>query len=251
MADTELRRGQLLTRLREQRLWTRERLAKEAGVSTTTVTQAEHGRTHVRLGTIRKLAEALDINPQELLYPEEDREPALPKAERAAEEPEQRREASLLDDPRIVAVLREWGYETHEEHRTAFQDFDPGIDKKGIPRGIERAEEKLQQDLNELLRELRRPTNYKKLFPERSSFSKADELGSDHIQVLRASYASKLRREVRRIYERRFRALESFGEALYDAGRTKAFLVPARRLNIVKAAREHALEKAFEGQEAG
>lgn len=164
---------------------------------------------------------------------------------------EEQREPSLLSDPRIVVLLREWGYQTDEEYKNTFQDFDPDIDEKGMPRGLERAEEKLQQDFNELLRELGRPTNYKKLFPERSSFPEADDPGSAHIQVLRASYASKLRREVRRVYERRFRALESFGEALYDAGRTKNFLVPARRRGIVKAARDHALEVAFAKQQAG
>jgi transcriptional regulator with XRE-family HTH domain len=68
----EERRGQLVTRLRERRLWTRERLAQEAGVSVTTVTGVEEGRTRVRLGTIEKLSGALGTDPLELLHPEED-----------------------------------------------------------------------------------------------------------------------------------------------------------------------------------
>jgi transcriptional regulator with XRE-family HTH domain len=69
VTEAELR-GRLITRLRENRLWTREKLAREAGVSTTTVSQAETGRTLVRLGTVRKLAEALDVDPIRLLHPE-------------------------------------------------------------------------------------------------------------------------------------------------------------------------------------
>ena len=67
-------RGRLITRLREDRLWTREELAKHAGVTPTTVTQAEAGRTHVRLRTIGKLADALGVPPARLLRPTEEKE---------------------------------------------------------------------------------------------------------------------------------------------------------------------------------
>ena len=65
----EERRGRLVTRLREQRLWTRERLAHEAGVSVTTISGVEEGRTRVRLGTVEKLSKALGVNPLDLLHP--------------------------------------------------------------------------------------------------------------------------------------------------------------------------------------
>ncbi len=68
----EERRGRLVTHLRERRLWTRERLAQEAGMSVTTVTGVEEGRTRVRLGTIEKLSGVLGVDPLELLHPEED-----------------------------------------------------------------------------------------------------------------------------------------------------------------------------------
>jgi transcriptional regulator with XRE-family HTH domain len=67
----EERRGEAVTRLRERKLWTREKLAQEAKVSPTTVTGVEEARTRVRLGTIRKLAEALEVDPMEILHPEE------------------------------------------------------------------------------------------------------------------------------------------------------------------------------------
>jgi transcriptional regulator with XRE-family HTH domain len=78
LVSREEERGQRIAQLREERLWTRERLAKEAAVSTTTVTQAEQGLTHIRLATIGKLAKALGVDPQELLHPKALAPPSSP-----------------------------------------------------------------------------------------------------------------------------------------------------------------------------
>ena len=67
-------RGQLITRLREDHLWTREELAKRAGVTPTTVSLAEGGHTRVRLSTIGKLANALGVPATRLLRPTEEKE---------------------------------------------------------------------------------------------------------------------------------------------------------------------------------
>ncbi len=94
----EEERGRLITQLREQRLWTREKLAKEADVSPTTVAQAEEGRTHIRLGTIGKLGRALEVNPQVLLHP---KAPApSPEAE------QERRHAGVEGLANIQALVR-------------------------------------------------------------------------------------------------------------------------------------------------
>ena len=59
-----------LTILREDRMWTQGRLAKEAGVSPTTVSGIESGRiSRPHFGTVKKLARALDVDPRELLSP--------------------------------------------------------------------------------------------------------------------------------------------------------------------------------------
>src|SRR5919199_1749857 len=59
-----------LTILREDRMWTQARLAEEAGVSPTTVSGIENGRiSRPHFGTIKKLARALGVDPQELLSP--------------------------------------------------------------------------------------------------------------------------------------------------------------------------------------
>src|SRR3989337_2567235 len=53
---------------REERMWTQGRLAEEAGVSPTTVSGIESGRiSRPHFGTLRKLAGALGVEPEELL----------------------------------------------------------------------------------------------------------------------------------------------------------------------------------------
>ena len=54
--------------LRESRMWTQMRLAEEAGVSPTTVSGIENGRiSRPHFGTVRKLAIALRVEPEDLL----------------------------------------------------------------------------------------------------------------------------------------------------------------------------------------
>jgi transcriptional regulator with XRE-family HTH domain len=54
--------------LRESRMWTQVRLAEAAGVSPTTVSGIENGRiTRPHFGTVRKLAVALEVKPEDLL----------------------------------------------------------------------------------------------------------------------------------------------------------------------------------------
>jgi transcriptional regulator with XRE-family HTH domain len=57
-----------LMSIRERRMWTQARLADEAGVSPTTVSGIESGRiSRPHFGTLRKLARALGVEPEELL----------------------------------------------------------------------------------------------------------------------------------------------------------------------------------------
>jgi len=60
--------GRNLAALREGRMWTQIRLAEEAGISPTTVSGIESGRiSRPHFGTLRKLAMALGVEPEELL----------------------------------------------------------------------------------------------------------------------------------------------------------------------------------------
>ena len=62
--------GRKLVVIRERRMWTQARLADEAGVSPTTVSGIERGRiSRPHFGTLRKLALALEVEPEELVSP--------------------------------------------------------------------------------------------------------------------------------------------------------------------------------------
>jgi transcriptional regulator with XRE-family HTH domain len=62
--------GRNLVAIRERRMWTQARLAEEAGVSPTTVSGIESGRiSRPHFGTLRKLARALGVEPEELVSP--------------------------------------------------------------------------------------------------------------------------------------------------------------------------------------
>ena len=67
MSDTKLRR---LTR---ERAWSIRELAQRAGVSTDTIYSLEHGRREWAWPrTVRKLAEALEVEPKDLMKGEEE-----------------------------------------------------------------------------------------------------------------------------------------------------------------------------------
>jgi len=70
--DEQERRGRLIQRLRERKLWTREKLSREAGVSLTTIIDSEEGRTQMRIGTASKIANALEVDPLSILHPPAD-----------------------------------------------------------------------------------------------------------------------------------------------------------------------------------
>ncbi len=66
--------GEKIKRLREDREWTQPRLAVEAGVAVSAVSQIENGRRSPNVGTLDKLAGALDVEMADLF-----REPEFPK----------------------------------------------------------------------------------------------------------------------------------------------------------------------------
>ena len=59
--------GQKLKAIRTWRLLTQEELAERAGVSAATVVNVERNKQEPQFRTIRKLAEALSVDPTELL----------------------------------------------------------------------------------------------------------------------------------------------------------------------------------------
>jgi transcriptional regulator with XRE-family HTH domain len=59
--------GQKIQRLRSRRLWLIGDLAEKSGVHRNTISKLENDRGGAYPETIRKLAEALDVEPTELL----------------------------------------------------------------------------------------------------------------------------------------------------------------------------------------
>lgn len=60
--------GKKLLFIRRSRMWTQGRLAEESGVSPTTVSGIESGKiSRPHFGTLRKVAEALGVEPEELM----------------------------------------------------------------------------------------------------------------------------------------------------------------------------------------
>jgi XRE family transcriptional regulator, regulator of sulfur utilization len=63
--------GQRLRELRVQRALSLRALGERSGVSFATINNLENGNRPARLATIRKLAESLDVEPNELMKGEE------------------------------------------------------------------------------------------------------------------------------------------------------------------------------------
>jgi len=64
--------GQRLRQLRVERALSLRALAQRSGVAFDTINKLELGHRPARLVTIRKLAEALDVQPKELMKGEEE-----------------------------------------------------------------------------------------------------------------------------------------------------------------------------------
>jgi transcriptional regulator with XRE-family HTH domain len=67
LAEAVVYIGEGLRRLREARALRQEDLAKRAGIGKNTVYRIEKNRTEPHMTTIRKLADALGVDPRELV----------------------------------------------------------------------------------------------------------------------------------------------------------------------------------------
>jgi transcriptional regulator with XRE-family HTH domain len=65
--ETVVHIGERLRQLREERALRQEDLAKLAGIGKNTVNRIEKNRTEPHMTTIRKLADALKVDPAELI----------------------------------------------------------------------------------------------------------------------------------------------------------------------------------------
>ena len=109
--------GEILVAIRRRRMWTQARLADEAGVSPTTVSGIESGRiSRPHFGTLRKLAGALEVEPEEFVSlpgPEEGEAPSALSLEWAMSSAEEEFERGLegASIERLNSLLGELGEE--------------------------------------------------------------------------------------------------------------------------------------------
>ncbi len=127
--------GEHLVNLRRSRMWTQGRLAREAGVSPTTVSGIETGKiARPHFGTLQKLARALDVDPQLLLPSEEplDREGSKLLSlhwARSVEEEEFERELEEASLDRLQSLARELGEERKRLQRL-YGEFPEGSEQR-------------------------------------------------------------------------------------------------------------------------
>ncbi len=127
--------GEHLVNIRRLRMWTQGRLAREAGVSPTTVSGIETGKiAHPHFGTLQKLARALDVDPQLLLLSEEplNREgPELLSLQwaRSVEEEEFERELEEASLGRLKSLARELK-EERERLQRLYGEFPEGSEQR-------------------------------------------------------------------------------------------------------------------------
>jgi len=109
--------GKNLVAIRERRMWTQVRLAEEAGVSPTTVSGIESGRiSRPHFGTLRKLARALGVEPEELVSSSDAVEGGAPSTlslewAMSSGEEEFERELEGASIERLNSLFRELGEE--------------------------------------------------------------------------------------------------------------------------------------------
>src|SRR5215218_317761 len=109
--------GRRLVAMRARRMWTQGRLAEEAGVSPTTVSGIESGRiSRPHFGTLRKLAGALGVEPEELVISSGAVEADAPSAlslewAMSSGEEEFERELEGASIERLNSLFRELGEE--------------------------------------------------------------------------------------------------------------------------------------------
>ncbi len=126
--------GERLENIRRLRMWTQARLAREAGVSPTTVSGIETGKIgRPHFGTLGKLARALDVPPEELLdshKPTEQQNPAPLSLGWARETGEPEFESGLEDASldRLDDLSRELDTE-QERLQILFGEFPEGSEQ--------------------------------------------------------------------------------------------------------------------------
>ena len=127
--------GKRIRSIRRLRMWNQRKLAQEAGVSPTTVSGIETGRiSKPHFGTLRKLAQVLDVDPQALLSSEESAQqkpPALLSLQwaRSVEEEEFERRLEEASLERLESLSRQLKEERGRLQRL-YGEFPEGSEQR-------------------------------------------------------------------------------------------------------------------------
>jgi transcriptional regulator with XRE-family HTH domain len=222
-------------RMRREKGLSQQELAVLAGVGQDSISAIETGKHEPHPRTLRKLANALDVEVADFF-----REPAVP----------------LAEAPREVgqtSLSTEW-LETHGGRRLLMSDEEivrnfgrlaSGPDREAIP-------DRFEQEWNETVREEASVENaLTKEWTRGGSLLPQPEEGPSVVRRAfdRHKEYSRLKREVLRSYGRYYRALGAFSKFLYFGGQADDYVIVNKRPQAVEAERAatRALqEEAFE-----
>ena len=245
MARVEL--GERIASLREEQALTQADLAERARISPSTLSQIESGkvpRPHV--GTVRKIARALGIEPQDLRKAEE---PALAgKAEApstAGPSPEEQW------SPRVKQWLKKHGATRvlmpDEEVVKNFERLASGSNRQAIPERFEREWHNAVKEEDAIRAALTKEwVDNGDLYQEA-----ADGLRGFERASARMKEYTRLKREISRHYGRYRRGLEAFSKSVFYSGMADDFIFSSRSPQTAEAVRKAVREmqrEAFENE---
>lgn len=199
-----------LRRLRKERGLTQAKLAVQAGLDPSSLSQIETGARRPNTRTLEKLAGVLGVEVADL----------FPKAQSSLP-----LEQPLISLPAIQEWLRANGHMTEDEFLGYAERLDLDIDEEGVPRGLEHALDGLRLTCNYLEGQLNQRPILDVLFPRQSR-----GVGEEAIKELfkQNTDAWKLRAELRHEYLVRELALMNYGRRLHAEGITSDHLMYAR-----------------------
>ena len=238
--------GREIRRIREAKGLSQTKAAAAADMGPSGLSQIETGARNPSAVTLNKIASALGVGVADL----------FPKGQASLpfdDVGEQRREPSLLDDPRIRGWFRESGLRlptiTEAEFRERVRGIVPGIDGDGNPTRIVEFVGGVMREQAEAHVFLWSPEKYRGLGP---LLPVDPDAPAAEQKQQRREQLGRLRREVGRMYRRREVALINYANALSAEqeamGKSPDYFGPTVG---AAARRERMLEAAFAWQEAG
>jgi transcriptional regulator with XRE-family HTH domain len=232
MAQVEL--GERIATLREEQALTQADLAERARISPSTLSQIESGRVpRPHVGTIRKIARALNVEPQDLRRTEEPALAGKVKAPKTGHVEE-------VDLPQVQAWLQEqdavFALMSSEDFVEVVAGTESLEDLEELARAIAEERRQIEQELdNPVVRQALFPPDMQGLSTKRAR---------EHEAMRPARDAWKLRWELSHAYLVKELALSNYSKRLYIEGKVSDFLIHPRRAETMSEAERHEIEEA-------